>query len=152
MVITCDTTFGRRGGVAARILVLDWCSWEQSWSLGRGSGEGTCRLMRGGDPPHPTPPSYALMHTNWQMSVLAAENGAQLWVWGNIKTQLWADINIVEGSRGEGTKKESGGGADPHCWVTAACSPSLRLPFRILCLNTGTLLLKCYVPMDKSLL
>lgn len=53
---------------------------------------------------------------------------------------------------GGGTERESGGGADPHCWVTAACSPSLRLPFRILYLNTGTLFLKCYVPMDKSLL
>lgn len=65
----------------------------------------------------PPPPSYALMHINWQMSVLAAENGAQLWVRGNIKTQLWPDINIVEGRGGEW---HWCWGASPSCWVTAA--------------------------------
>lgn len=48
------------------------------------------------------------------MSVLAAENGAQLWVRGNIKTQLKADINIVERrERGAAVRARPAGSQPP---------------------------------------
>lgn len=72
--------------------------WHSSRQAGRQAGSSSPHAVLmvqhrvPGFKPRKNDGENALMHMNWQMSVVAAESGAQSQVCGNIKTQSRADM------------------------------------------------------------